>query len=80
MEKRFLSIEGKDFYTDEPVKATELFADNMTLVNVWASWCTTCRKEHEMIMSIAKNTELQLIGINYKDTRIRWRKILGSYG
>ena len=78
--KAFPSIEGKDFYTDEPVKATELFADNMTLVNVWASWCTTCRKELEMIMSIAKNTELQLIGINYKDTRIDGEKYLEVMG
>ena len=78
--KTFPSIEGKDFYTDEPVKATELFADKMTLVNVWASWCTTCRKEHEMIMSIAKNTELQLIGINYKDTRIDGEKYLEVMG
>ena len=69
-----------NFYTDEPVKATELFKDKMTLVNVWASWCTTCKKEHEMIMSIAKNTELQLIGINYKDTRIDGAKIFRSYG
>ena len=34
--KMFPSIEGKDFYTDESVKATELFTDKMTLVNVWA--------------------------------------------
>ncbi len=78
--KTFPSIEGKDFYTDEPVKATELFADKMTLVNVWASWCTTCRKEHEMIMSIAKNTELQLIGVNYKDTKVDGEKYLEVMG
>jgi cytochrome c biogenesis protein CcmG/thiol:disulfide interchange protein DsbE len=78
--KSFPSIEGKDFYTDESVKSTELFADKMTLVNVWASWCITCRKEHEMIMNIAKNTNLQLIGINYKDTKIDGEKYLEVMG
>jgi len=78
--KTFPSIEGKDFHTDEPVKSTELFADKMTLVNVWASWCITCRKEHEMIMNIAKNTDLQLIGVNYKDTKVDAEKYLEVMG
>ena len=78
--KTFPSTQGKNFYTDETIKTSELFADNMTLVNVWASWCTTCRKEHEMIMSIAKNTDLQLIGINYKDTKVDGEKYLEVMG
>jgi cytochrome c biogenesis protein CcmG, thiol:disulfide interchange protein DsbE len=78
--KTFPSIEGKDFYTDESVKSTELFEDKMTLVNVWASWCITCRKEHEMIMNIAKNIDLQLIGINYKDTKVDGKKYLEVMG
>jgi cytochrome c biogenesis protein CcmG, thiol:disulfide interchange protein DsbE len=78
--KTFPIIEGKDFYTDESVKSTELFADKITLVNVWASWCITCRKEHEMIMNIAKNTDLQLIGVNYKDTKIDGEKYLEVMG
>lgn len=78
--KTFPTIEGKDFYTDESVKSTELFADKMTLVNVWASWCITCRKEHEMIMNISKNTDLQLIGVNYKDTKVDGEKYLEVMG
>ena len=78
--KTFPSIEGKDFYTDEPVKATELFADKMTLVNVWASWCTTCRQEHHMMMKIANNKDLQLIGINYKDSRVNGKRYLEMMG
>ena len=67
--KLFPIIEGKDFYTDETVKVSDLLANKMSLVNVWASWCITCRKEHQMIMNIAKTTDLQLIGIDYLDTR-----------
>ena len=78
--KSFPNIQGKDFYTDDPVKFKNLFEDKMTLVNVWASWCITCRKEHEMIMNIAKNTDLQMIGVNYKDTRINGEKYLKVMG
>ena len=78
--KLFPIIEGKDFYTDETVKVSDLLANKMSLVNVWASWCTTCRKEHQMIMKIANNKDLQLIGINYKDTRADGEKYLEVMG
>ena len=78
--KMFPNIEAKDFYSNESVLLTNLFSDNMSLVNVWASWCVTCRQEHQMMMKIANNTDLQLIGINYKDTRIDGEKFLEMMG
>jgi len=77
----FPNIEAKDFYSDESVLLTDLFSDNISLVNVWASWCVTCRQEHQMMMKIAKNNNLQLIGINYKDTRAdgeRYLEVMGN--
>ena len=79
--KMFPIVEAKDFYSDESVLLTDLFSDNMSLVNVWASWCVTCRQEHQMMMKIAKNNNLQLIGINYKDTRAdgeRYLEVMGN--
>jgi len=79
--KMFPNIEAKDFYSDESVLLTDLFSDNISLVNVWASWCVTCRQEHQMMMKIAKNNNLQLIGINYKDTRAdgeRYLEVMGN--
>jgi len=67
--KMFPVLEGVDFHTNEKVKFNDLMTNHITLVNVWASWCVTCRKEHEIIMNIAKNNNLKLIGINYKDTK-----------
>ena len=79
--KIFPEIEAEDFYSDESVLLSDLFSDKMSLVNVWASWCVTCRQEHQMIMKIANNKDLQLIGINYKDTRVdgeRYLKVMGN--
>ena len=78
--KTFPSIEGKDFYSDKTIKVSSLFDNKMTLINVWASWCTTCRKEHQMLMNLAKKTDLQLIGINYKDSRDNGEKYLKIMG
>ena len=78
--KMFPNVEGRDFYSNESVLLTNLFSDNMSLVNVWASWCVTCRQEHQMMMKIANNKDLQLIGINYKDTRADGEKFLEIMG
>ena len=76
----FPNVEAKDFYSDESVFLKDLFSDKMSLVNVWASWCVTCRQEHQMMMKIANNKDLQLIGINYKDTRADGERYLEAMG
>lgn len=37
------------------------------LLNVWASWCPTCRVEHPFIEDLARSGELRVVGFNYKD-------------
>ena len=79
--KKFPIIEGTDFYSNETVKLNDLMDNNLALVNVWASWCVTCRKEHQVIMNIAANTNLKVIGINYKDTKSdgeEYLKVMGN--
>ena len=78
--KKFPIIEGTDFYSNETVKLNDLMDNNLALVNVWASWCVTCRKEHQVIMNIAKNNNLKLIGINYKDTKSDGKEYLKVMG
>ena len=79
--KKFPIIEGTDFYSNETVKLNDLMDNKLALINVWASWCVTCRKEHQVIMNIAKNNNLKLIGINYKDTKSdgeEYLKVMGN--
>ena len=78
--KMFPNIKAQDFYSDESVLLTKLFSEKMSLVNVWASWCVTCRQEHHMMMKISNNEDIQLIGINYKDTRANGEKYLKVMG
>ena len=46
----------------------ELFKGKVSLLNVWATWCVTCRQEHEFL-NILKAQGVVIYGINYKDDR-----------
>jgi cytochrome c biogenesis protein CcmG/thiol:disulfide interchange protein DsbE len=50
------------------------------LLNVWASWCVTCREEHPVLVDFAKRGYAPLIGLNYKDPRDDALKWLARYG
>lgn len=53
----------------------------VSLVNIWASWCVSCRAEHAVLAEIAKTGRVTLYGINYKDERtdaLQWLAALGD--
>ena len=56
------------------------FKGKVSLVNVWASWCVPCHDEAPLLTELAKDTQLQLVGINYKDAPDNARRFLGRYG
>lgn len=39
------------------------------LLNVWASWCVSCRQEHPVLVELAKMKAAPLVGLNYKELR-----------
>lgn len=39
------------------------------LLNVWASWCVSCRQEHPVLVQMAKSGKVTLVGLNYKEVR-----------
>jgi cytochrome c biogenesis protein CcmG, thiol:disulfide interchange protein DsbE len=56
------------------------FAGAVTLVNVWASWCVPCHDEAPILMKMAEDKRLRLVGINYKDEPDNARRFIGRYG
>lgn len=50
------------------------------VLNVWASWCVSCRAEHHVLNSMIKNNKVNLIGLNYKDAVADARGWLARYG
>ena len=52
----------------------------VTVVNIWASWCAPCRQEHPVLMDLAKDPSIRVVGINYKDNSENARRFLGQLG
>lgn len=50
------------------------------LLNVWASWCIACREEHPLLMQLAKEKRLTLVGLNWKDEPNAARQVLANSG
>jgi len=50
------------------------------VLNVWASWCVSCRAEHEVITSLARQNLVTVVGLNYKDESADATRWLGKYG
>ena len=51
------------------------------LLNVWASWCVSCREEHPLLVELSKKQILPIIGLNYKDQdrpAMDWLKSMGN--
>ncbi len=51
------------------------------MLNVWASWCVSCRTEHPVLNAWSRKGDLILIGLNYKDEpadALRWLEALGN--
>jgi cytochrome c biogenesis protein CcmG/thiol:disulfide interchange protein DsbE len=59
---------------------TEQMRDRVALVNVWASWCVSCRAEHPLLVDLARRGVVPIYGLNYKDTRVDAQRWLASLG
>jgi len=59
---------------------TDLAIGEVTVVNVWASWCAPCRAEHPLLMELAEKDGVRIAGINQKDLAENARRFLGALG
>ena len=50
------------------------------LLNVWASWCVSCRDEHPLLVEMSKKGVLPILGLNYKDQDEAARRWLAQFG
>lgn len=66
----------------EPAKrlANADFRGKPVMINVWASWCTACKQEHPVLVDIARQNVVLLVGLNYKDQREEALAVLKADG
>lgn len=67
----------------EPDKslAREDLKGQVWLLNVWASWCVSCREEHPLLVDLSRQKLVPIYGLNYKDQReaaLGWLQQFGN--
>jgi|TARA_B110000881_G_scaffold190712_1_gene182121 cytochrome c biogenesis protein CcmG/thiol:disulfide interchange protein DsbE len=65
-----------DIYENKTITNLDLKENNFTLINFWASWCSPCRAEHKYLMDLKSQTDLRIVGINFKDKEINAKNYL----
>lgn len=65
---------------DDPTALESALTGKPVLLNVWATWCPTCRAEHQYLNRLAAQG-IRVVGLNYKDDRakaVAWLNTLGN--
>lgn len=52
----------------------------VTVINFWASWCAPCQVEHPQLMRLAREPDVRLVGVDYKDAPENGRRFLARNG
>jgi cytochrome c biogenesis protein CcmG/thiol:disulfide interchange protein DsbE len=69
-------LENPDNTLDQSV-----FRGEVSLLNVWGTWCPACRDEHDDLVWLAEEKGIRIVGLNYKDNRdlaLQWLERLGD--
>ena len=68
-----------DLLTEKPISKKDLLGQPL-LINVWATWCPSCKVEHDFLNQLAVEG-VKIVGVNYKDDpsdAIQWLNDLGN--
>jgi cytochrome c biogenesis protein CcmG/thiol:disulfide interchange protein DsbE len=56
------------------------YANEMAVINVWATWCVGCRQEHGFLMQLAETGSIPIYGLNWRDNRSEAQRFLQQLG
>ncbi len=60
--------------------SSDALKGKVSLVNVWASWCPSCRQEHAKLVRVARESGVKVVGFNWKDERSAALEMLHRFG
>ena len=78
--KKIDSFKIKFLFSDEVFENEDLLNGEHYLINIWASWCLPCKKEHPILMKLSEEENLNLIGVNFKDKKNNAESFLKNLG
>ena len=81
IEKNLPIFKIKDFFSNIDIDSEKVFIEeSYYIVNIWASWCVPCRKEHPLLMELSNIQLIKLIGLNYRDNLDNAKKFINELG
>lgn len=69
-----------DLFDTSKLVTQEELKGGVTLVNVWGTWCPTCRAEHGELLRLATREKIKIVGFNWRDDRATAIAYLRRYG
>lgn len=60
--------------------SSDLLNGDVWLLNVWASWCGECRREHAVLTELIEGQKLKAVGLNYKDVTADAKRWIAQFG
>ncbi|HVX35921.1 MAG TPA: DsbE family thiol:disulfide interchange protein [Hyphomicrobium sp.] len=60
--------------------SADLAKGKVSIVNYWASWCVPCIEEHPFLEKLKSMTDVDIYGVNYKDSADAARRFIGRFG
>jgi cytochrome c biogenesis protein CcmG/thiol:disulfide interchange protein DsbE len=69
-----------DLNAPEKLIGNEFLHGRVSLVNVFGSWCVACDAEHPMLMHMAQNEDVFIIGVDWRDTVAKANRWLAQRG
>ena len=75
IDRPFPDFSLPDLFDEKNSIDNSYFQGQIVLVNIFGSWCVACDQEHPMLMRLAREKEIVLLGVDWRDTRekgLRW--------
>jgi len=69
-----------ELYDETQILTEDIVKGQVSLINVFGSWCVACNVEHPVLMDIAKRKEVTLIGMDWRDERPKAKRWLAERG
>ena len=79
--KNIPELTSETLFSKKSLNSENIFNENhFYLLNIWASWCLPCRDEHPLLIDLAENKKIKIIGLNYKDDSNNAKKFIYELG
>lgn len=69
-----------DLFDQEKIVSTSEMNGKVWLLNVWATWCRECWREHEYLLLLAQQKNIEIVGLNWRDDMADAKKMLARLG